>query len=225
MSSKENLNAGNKRSYGCCQQCGKEYHNRKKPKVCVCGEMLGGTYVEKEAKKERKVLPASVIVYENELGHLKSIKMNNNGDRKFLFQTESDLICYNKNCQNYRSASIASNVSFECKHSKRDSVLPLYSVTQFQVTDITEFTSDTKKQHDMISLQSLLNDTNFQYPVVTKVSSKSYAVKAFTATTAEMNYIHVKIVVNKDTGKCQIRCMANGCRKKKGRTKTVSKCY
>lgn len=219
---------GSKRGYGSCQSCGQEYHNRKKPKVCDCGRELGGSFVCDSDNRnnlkldDKKVLPVSVVVYNDDRGCLKSIKMNNNGDRKFLFATNSDLVCYNNDCRDLRSASVASKVSFECKHSKHPSVQPMYSVTEFQLCDITEFTPDLKKQSDIVEMQSLLNKSDFKYPAVAKVSCKSYAVKAFTSTTAEMNYVHVKVAAIKGTGKNQIRCMANDCRKKKGRTKTVS---
>ncbi|XP_066915773.1 uncharacterized protein [Clytia hemisphaerica] len=96
---------GSKRGYGSCQSCGQEYHNRKKPKVCDCGRELGGSFVCDSDNRnnlkldDKKVLPVSVVVYNDDKGCLKSIKMNNNGDRKFLFATNSALVCYNNDCR------------------------------------------------------------------------------------------------------------------------------
>ena len=94
---------GRKRGHAPCKKCQKHYVNWKKPNRCSCGYKLGGKSIL-TIKTVSHNNPLSVIVYENTLGTLKSVKLTPNDNRQFVFTNDNEKICYAKNCLNIRGS-------------------------------------------------------------------------------------------------------------------------
>lgn len=213
-------NSGIKRGYGACQKCGANYANRHKPKQCLCGEFLGGWYtpgLQSPKKKMQHYLPNSVIVYVNNGGNLRSVKLTNADNRQFALCQTDETICFAQSCLDLRTTAKASKQEIRCIHVLKEPVEPMYTVEQFSKIEIEGLTPDTEKQKELFRLQS---NSTLGMPSVVKVSSKSYAVISNTTTTSALNYVHVMITFNNDQ-EIGLKCMASECRKKIGRTKQV----
>ena len=100
-----------------------------------------------------------------------------------------------------------------------ESTAALYMVSFFTNKDIEEFTPDSNKRAEIMDICRAENSDNI--PLVVKVSSKSYAVRSTTTTSALMDFVHVKVISYKNGSISKLNCMANECRKKIGRTKQV----
>ena len=201
---------GRKRGHAPCKKCQKHYVNWKKPNRCSCGYELGGKLIL-TIKTVSHNNPLSVIVYENTLGTLKSVKLTPNDNRQFVFTNDSEKICYAKNCLNISGSYKTSNLQakFKCKHIEGEVNSCLYAVN-FSNNDIAEVIPDETVQKKLTPLQSEL------LPTVVKVSSKNYAVIGTANSTSPMRYSSVMTCNGNE-----LTCMAVSCRKSSGKTKQV----
>ncbi len=204
------LPKGNGRGYGHCRSCGREYANRRKPKVCECGFHLGGSFEAKKVEQKSRRNASSVAIYETEDGTLRSVKLTPNDDRQFVFISKNSRICFADNCLDVRACREAGDQleEFSCKHLEFEPEAPIYE-RKFSDAEIEAFTPDSETQQKMKVAQHQL------HPSVVKVSEKRYAVICQASASHTMGYTHV--AVEDDA----IRCRANDCKKKFGRTKQV----
>ena len=106
---------GSKRGYGgACSVCHNEYTNRKKPKVCDCGNEIGGSFVE---KVEITYCPASVEIYKTEQSSFRSVRVTPNDDRSFVYVEKENQMCYSMH------PFASSKVSCNCVSSSLASIL------------------------------------------------------------------------------------------------------
>ena len=207
---KKTLPSGSKRGYGVCKMCFKEYSNRKKPKLCACGNDLGGNFVEKPVIPTFPE-PSSVCIHNNlEEGKLLSVKITPQGDRRFCYIKGDYHICYSTKCLQYRaSLVVGGKVSeFHCEHMKAKETEALYAMDKFEIHQVENFTSDSILQKELFCNQYP------GIPTLVKISKKSFAVIGKAVAGSNIYYTHVMVNVNKD-GKTELHCTNPEC---KGRT-------
>ena len=146
------ISKGRKKGHGSCKPRKKQYANWKKPTHCSCGYKLGGKSIPK-IKTESHNNPLSVIVYENTLGTLKSVKLPPSDDRQFVFTNDSEKIFYTKNYFPIRGSHKALNLlaKFKCKHIVGEVHSCLYAVS-FSNNNIAVATPDETVWEKLIAL-------------------------------------------------------------------------
>ena len=201
---------GSKRGFGACKICFKEYSNRKKPKLCVCGNELGGNFAEKPVTPTFPE-PSSVCIHNNlQDGKLLSVKITPQGDRRFCFIKNDYRICYSTKCLQYRASLVVSGKvsELQCEHMKFKETEALYIVDKFESHQIEKFTTD-------LLLQKELFCNHYPgIPTLVKISKKAFAVIGKAIAGSNIFYTHVMVNINKD-GKTELHCTNPEC---KGRT-------
>ena len=201
---------GRKRGHGSYEKCQKQFVNWRKPNRCSSGYKVGGKWIPK-IKNVSHNNPLSVIVYENTLGTLKSVKLTPNDDWQSVFTNENEKTCYAKNCLGIRVSYKTSNLlaKFTCKDIEAE-VNSCLCTVNFSNDDIAEATPDETVRKKLTALQSEL------LPTVVKVSLKNYAVIGIANSTSPILYSHVMTCNGNE-----LTFMAVSCRKSLRKTKQV----
>eukprot|EP00794_Sanderia_malayensis_P009096 gene9096-10067_t len=215
----EGLPKGSKRGHGTCENCGKQYPNRGKPKNCTCGHSLGGSY-SYPTKQFKKEISSSVEVYRKELPSgkvysIRSVKTTTRNNREFVVHSEEEKICFTQKCKDVRGAYQASGKlsQFTCRHLDQAPTQPEYSI-KFTAEQIQEGLPD----QEMVAELKRIQNEHQHLPTVVKTSDKNYAVLGDACSSHTLGYVHVRI--NKTDN---LECSSISCKRSYGRTKQVKR--
>ena len=191
--------------------------NAWKPKHCQkCSFEIGGSYVPKPKKQKLHVSSDKcVVVVDSADLKIFSVQLSYKHNRVFVVQDGANFVCHYEKCKEKRAVHMASEVTFECDHTKLvESHSYPSSAKNLTEEDKAIYNCDNSTRTAL--LEAIHRPQDFRH--VVQISEHCYAVfhGASQGPSNPIGYCHVL----KDSAG-HWHCTNNSCKRKSGNSKQV----